>query len=82
MQPRPKSCLSPWAADITINHNVIYKGQVGTIVVYNVGEDSTLKKKFLLGWQNGSVVLRIFTANPDDLNSIPGAYMVKELIYT
>lgn len=90
MQPYPKSCfpyaevlllfLSPWAADITTNHKVVYKGQAGTIVVCNIGEDSTLKKKkSLLGWKNGSVVLRIFTAN---LNSIPGAYMIKEPIYT
>lgn len=55
MQHCPKSCfpyvevllllllLPSWAADITTNHKVIYKEQAGTIVVCNVGEDSTLK---------------------------------------
>lgn len=35
--------LSALAADITTDHKVVYKEQAGTIVVCNVGEDSTLK---------------------------------------
>lgn len=54
MQHCPKSCfpyveelllllLPAWVADITTNHKVVYKEQAGTIVVCNVGKDSTLK---------------------------------------
>lgn len=64
MQHCPKTCF-PCAADITTNHEEVYKCQAGTTVACNMEEGPTLKTQIQLArWPGG---VRALVAHLDDL---------------